>query len=120
MAKLVRHDETALTTSIWQVPSPRKEGKQMRPPGRLEKESERALLKTANKRTEQYVNEKHSVLTNGKTKAFSSMNTHMLDMGLAALSYFGCFSTHRLHVHVSHFESPALLLRVGVNPRFVF
>ena len=66
MAKLVRHDETALsgTNSIWQVPSPRKEGKQMRPPGRLEKESERALLKTANKRTEQYVNEKHSVLTN--------------------------------------------------------
>ena len=84
----------------------------MRPPGRLEKESERALLKTASKRTEQYVNEKHSVLTNnltnnltnGKTKAFSSMNTHV---GLAALSYFGCFSTHRLHVHVSHFESPA-------------
>jgi hypothetical protein len=34
----------------------------MRPPGRLEKESERALLKTASKRTEQYVNEKHSVL----------------------------------------------------------
>lgn len=34
----------------------------MRPPGRLEKESERALLKTANKSTEQYVNEKHSVL----------------------------------------------------------
>jgi len=32
----------------------------MRPPGRLEKESERALLKTASKRTEQYVNEKHS------------------------------------------------------------
>ena len=89
----------------------------MRPPGRLEKESERALLKTASKRTEQYVNEKHSVLTNnltnGKTKAFSSMNTHV---GLAALSYFGCFSTHRLHV--SHFESPAFLLRVGVNPRF--
>ena len=33
----------------------------MRPPGRLGKESERALLKTANKRTEQYVYEKHSV-----------------------------------------------------------
>ena len=81
----------------------------MRPPGRLEKESERALLKTASKRTEQYVNEKHSVLTNGKTKAFSSMNTHV---GLAALSYFGCFSTHRLHVHVSHFESPALYVLV--------
>jgi len=48
-------------------------------------------------------------LTNGKTKAFSSMNTHV---GLAALSYFGCFSTHRLHVHVSHFESPALYVLV--------
>ena len=87
----------------------------MRPPGRLEKESERALLKTANKRTEQYVNEKHSVLRSigcaVRTKGF--LNTHG---SRRTLSYFGCFSTHR--PHVSHFESPALLLRVGVNPRF--
>lgn len=88
----------------------------MRPPGRLGKESERALLKTANKRTEQYVYEKHSVpvKTNRwsmRTKAFCfsrsffvSMNTHM---GLAALSYFGCFS--------ALFESPVLLITFGVN-----
>ena len=55
MAKLVRHDETALSAiPKSQVPSPRKEGKQMRPPAdwqRVERkvgvESERASLRPA-------------------------------------------------------------------------